>query len=432
MRSLFCAFFFSLLLFTSAFSSDIWVLNLKGVVNPPMAHYIVSNLQKAQYYKANLIIITIDTPGGLDASMREIIKAIISSSTPVITFVYPSGARAASAGLYITIAGSLAAMAPGTNIGAAHPVSLGVKMDKTMMKKITNDAWAYLKSVSKMRNHFNPWLEKAVKESESIDASGALKLRIIDIVASDIPSLINKLKENKSFVAKLGLALPIVPYNIKFIQPSFRDKLLYLISQPNVAYILAVLGFYGLLFELSNPGLIFPGVVGVVFLVLSFYAFHTLPINYAAALLILFGLFLMLLDIKIPSHGLLSIAGVVCFILGSSMLVESPAPYLKLSFKLILPIGIVTALFIGILVALGIKSQLKRTVTGLESMIGEKGKSITHIDKNGGRVFVHGEIWKAISDYPIPPDTPVKVKGADGLMLKVEACDEQSTSESAR
>jgi len=391
-----------------------------------MAHYLVSGLEKAASSGAAGVLILIDTPGGLDPSMREVVKAIMNSPVPVITFVYPSGSRAASAGLFVLEAGHIAAMAPGTNTGAAHPVSMGGKMGETMKEKVANDALAFVKSIARERGRNPGWLEEAVLASSSVTAREALKLGVIDVMASSPSQLLEEVDGRKVKVAGREVVLKLKGSIMKRVEPTMKERVLYFLSMPNVAYILAVLGFYGLLFELSNPGLIFPGIVGVIFLILSFYSFHTLPLNYAGVFLIIFGVGLMVLDIKVPSHGLLTLGGVLSFFLGSVMLVDAPVHYLKLSLKVILPVAVFTALFIGLIVAAGLRAQLKKPVSGAEGLVGEEGETKTRVNSQGGQVFVHGEIWRAVSSAPLLPGTKVRVVGVKGLILEVEPLEEES------
>ncbi len=415
----FCFFLF-LSLYGSSRASQVTVLELKGILNPPMARYLSSGLEKAASSGSSGVMILIDTPGGLDPSMREVVKAIMNSPIPVITFVYPPGSRAASAGLFVLEAGHIAAMAPGTNTGAAHPVSMTGKMSETMKEKVANDALAFIRSIARERGRNPGWLEEAVLASSSVTAREALKLGVIDVVASSPSRLLEEVDGRKVRVAGKEVTLRLKSSTLRKVEPTAKEKILYFLSMPNVAYILAVLGFYGLLFELSNPGLIFPGIVGVVFLILSFYSFHTLPLNYAGVFLIIFGVGLMVLDIKVPSHGLLTLGGVISFFLGSVMLVDTSVQFLKLSLKVILPVVVFTALFIGLIVAAGLRAQFRRPVSGAEGLVGEEGETKTRVDSRGGQVFVHGEIWRATSSKPIMPGTKVKVVGVRGLILEVE------------
>jgi len=420
MRVLFLSLSFLLFNLAGAWAAHIEVLELKGVINPPMARYIVRGIGEGVGSGAKGVVILLDTPGGLDTSMREIVKAMMNAPLPIITYVYPPGARAASAGLFVLEAGNIAAMAPGTNTGAAHPVLMGGKMGKTMAEKVANDAVAFLQSIARERGRESPWLEEAVLASSSVPAGEAFKLRVIDLVAPSLPQLLRDVDGREVKTSKGGVALHLAGSSVRWLKPSAKEKILYFFSLPNVAYILAVLGFYGLLFELSNPGLIFPGVVGVIFLILSFYSFHTLPLSYAGVFLIIFGLGLMVLDIKVPSHGLLTLGGVVSFFLGSLMLVDTTARYLRISFKVVAPVALLTVLFMAAIVAAGLRAQMKRPFSGVEGLVGEEGETRSRVDSQGGQVFVHGEIWKAVSSCPLPPGTKVKVVGVKRLLIEVE------------
>ena len=296
-----------------------------------------------------------------------------------------------------------------------------------MEEKMANDAVAFLRSIARERGRDSPWLEDAVLASSSVSAREALELGVIDLVAPSPSRLLEKLEGRRVRIRGEEEVLRLKGAQMERIEPTTKERILYLLSMPNVAYILAILGFYGLLFELSNPGLIFPGIVGVIFLILSFYSFHTLPLNYAGVFLIIFGVGLMLLDIKIPSHGLLTLGGVVSFFLGSMMLVDTSAPYLRLSASVILPVVAVTALFIGIVVAAGIRVQFKKPVSGAQGLLGEVGEARTRVDQEGGQVFVHGEIWKAVSSGPILPGTKIRVVGVKGLVLEVEPLEKETT-----
>ncbi len=404
--------------------AQVEVLELKGVINPPMASYICRGVKAGVASGIDGVVILLDTPGGLDTSMREIVKAIMGAPLPIITYVYPPGARAASAGLFVLEAGNVAAMAPGTNAGAAHPVSIGGKMGKTMQEKVANDALAFLESIARERGRVCSWFEDAVLASSSIPAKEALKVGAIDLIAPSLPQLLKDVEGRRVRTSRGPVILHLAGASVKECKPTAKERILYFLSIPNVAYILAILGFYGLLFELSNPGLIFPGIVGVIFLILSFYSFHTLPLSYAGVFLILFGLGLMILDIKVPSHGLLTAGGVVSFFLGSLMLVDTSAKYLKVSLRVVAPVAMSTVLFMVAIVAAGLRAQLRRPYSGAESLVGEEGVARSKVDFSGGQVFVHGEIWKAVSSRPILPGTKVKVVGVKGLMLEVDPQEE--------
>lgn len=400
--------------------SEVFVITVNGVINPVAAEYIGKSIKKASEMNAEALIIELDTPGGLDTSMRTIVKDIIGSSVPVVVYVSPSGARAASAGVFITMAAHIAAMSPGTNIGAAHPVALGEKMDKAVAEKAVNDAAAYIKSIAEQRGRNVKWAEDAVRKSVSATETEALKNNIIDLTAKDINALLSELDGRTVKTSYGDKALKTAGAKIIRHEMGFRHKILNLISDPNVAYILMMLGFYGLFFELTNPGAIFPGVVGGICLVLAFYSFQTLPVNYAGLLLIIIGLILFILEVKVISYGMLTIGGMVSIILGSLMLFESPLPFLKLSLSVIIPAALVTALFFVLTFRLAYKAYKRRPVTGAEGLMGLEGVAKTDITPGGGMVVVHGEFWSAYSDNVIQKDERVVVEDVKGLRVKVK------------
>lgn len=400
--------------------SEVLVITVNGVINPVASEYIGKSIKKASEMNAEALIIELDTPGGLDTSMRSIVKDIIGSSVPVVVYVSPSGARAASAGVFITMAAHVAAMSPGTNIGAAHPVAMGGKMDKVIAEKATNDAAAYIKSIAESRGRNVKWAEDAVRKSVSVTETEALKNNIIDLIAKDINTLLSEIDGKKTTTAYGDKTLKTAGAKIIRHEMSFRHKILNLISDPNVAYILMMLGFYGLFFELTNPGAIFPGVIGGICLVLAFYSFQTLPVNYAGLLLIIIGLILFILEVKVTSYGMLTIGGIVSMVLGSLMLFESPLPFLKLSLSVIIPAAIVTALFFVLTFRLAYKAYKRKPVTGAEGLIGLEGVAKTDITPGGGMVVVHGEFWSAYSDDVIHKEERVVVEDVKGLRVKVK------------
>ncbi|GAB4409808.1 MAG: nodulation protein NfeD [Thermodesulfovibrionales bacterium] len=395
------------------------VITVNGVINPVSAEYIGKSIKKAQKINAEALIIELDTPGGLDTSMRNAVKDIVGSEVPVVVFVAPSGARAASAGVFISLAAHINAMAPGTNIGAAHPVALGEKMDKTMAEKATNDAAAYIKSLAERRGRNAKWAENAVRKSISATETEALKEHVIDLVTKDINTLLADIDGRKVQTAFAERVMRTRGATIIREEMGVRQKVLNLISDPNVAYILMLLGFYGLFFELTNPGAIFPGVIGGICLILAFYAFQTLPVNYAGLLLIILAIILFILEVKIVSHGVLTIGGVIAMVIGSLMLFESPGPFVRLSLYLMLPAVIITALFFTLTIGLALKAHRRKPVTGKEELLGMEGIAKTDITKDGGMISLHGELWSAYSDDFISKDDKVVVEGVTGLKTKV-------------
>jgi membrane-bound serine protease (ClpP class) len=395
-------------------------LEVKSTINPVVSEYIEKGVKEAASAGAACVVLQLDTPGGLDTAMRDICQSILNSPVPVIVYVAPSGARAASAGVLITISAHVAAMAPGTNIGAAHPVGLGGgKMDETMLKKVENDAAAYAKSLAEQRGRNVEWAVKAVRESESVSAQKAEELNIIDLVASSLPELLEKVegKEVETVWGKKTLALKDLP--VQKFEMGWRYRLLDTLSNPNIAYILMMLGFYGLFFELSNPGVIFPGVFGAICLILAFFALQTLPVNYAGVLLILLAIILFIAEIKVVSYGVLSLGGVVALLLGSLMLIESPDPALRVSWYVILPMVATTAAFFLFAVSFALRAQLRQPTTGQEGLIGKRARVVSPI-KPEGKVFVHGEYWNAESDDEVEMGETVEIVSVSELTLRVK------------
>jgi membrane-bound serine protease (ClpP class) len=430
-KKFFCAFFFlglflsGLLLsllagFLPAQEKQVNILKINDAITPAIADFIKRGIEQSVQDRAECLIIQLDTPGGLDLSMRDIIKEMLNADIPIVVYVAPSGARAASAGVFITLAADIAAMAPGTNIGAAHPVSVGGgKMDRTMAEKVVNDAVAYIESIAEKKGRNVKWAAKAVRESVSITETEALKIKIIDLIAKDVDDLLAKIDGKTLEKAKRTIKLATKGLKTNLVEMGFRERLLATLSNPNIAYILMMIGLVGLYFELSNPGAIFPGVIGGICLILAFFAFRTLPVNYAGVLLILLGIFLFIAEIKVASYGLLSVGGIISLALGSIMLFESPLPYLRASLAVILPTVLVTAAFFLLAVGLTIKAYRAKPATGAEGLAGEMGKAATRIAPEG-KVFVHGEFWNAYSDGTIEEGEKVRVVKAENLRLKVE------------
>jgi len=394
-------------------------LTVKSTINPVISEYIEKGVKRAASEGAACVVLQMDTPGGLDTAMRDIVQSILNSPVPVIVYIAPSGARAASAGVLITISAHIAAMAPGTNIGAAHPVGLGGgKMDETMLKKVENDAAAYAKSLAEQRGRNVEWAVKAVRESESVSAQKALELEIIDLVATSLQELIEEVdgREVETVWGKRALTLKDLP--VESWEMGWRYRLLDTLSNPNIAYILMMLGFYGLFFELSNPGVIFPGVFGAICLILAFFALQTLPVNYAGVLLILLAIILFIAEIKVTSYGVLTLGGIVSLVLGSLMLIESPDPALRVSWYVILPMVLTTAGFFIFALSFALRAQMRQPTTGQEGLIGARCKVVSPI-KPEGKVFVHGEYWNAQSDEALETGETVEVVGVSELVVKV-------------
>jgi membrane-bound serine protease (ClpP class) len=413
---LFCLLFLPLLI--QSVYADIIVITVDGVVNPVMSEFITKSIDQASENKDNLLVIELDTPGGLDTSMRSIVKKIIASNIPVVVYVAPSGARAASAGVFITLAAHVSAMAPGSNIGAAHPVGVGSKMDKTMAEKAVNDAAAYIKSLAEKTNRNAEWAEKAVRDSVSITEEEALKLKVIDFISPDLKTLLDTVDGMTVKTSGGDYTIKTNGIAIQYRSMGFRDKVLDIISNPNVAYLLMLIGFYGIFFELTSPGSIFPGVIGVLSLILALYSFQTLPVNYAGLLLILLAVVLFILEVKVASFGLLTIGGIISMTIGSLMLFDSPMPFFRTSLSVIIPsIAVTVALFV-ITVSLVVKAQKRKPATGAEGLIGSTGVAKTDIHRDGS-IFLHGEIWSAWSDTEVKKGEEIVVEKMEDLKLKV-------------
>jgi len=379
-------------------SQNVVVLTLDGAINPAASDYIKSGIEYSVKENAQCMVLKLNTPGGLLESTRDIVSSILRSPVPIIVYVAPQGSRAASAGVFITLSANIDAMAPGTNIGAAHPVSLEGKMDSTMTEKVTNDAAAFIRSISEKRNRNVKWAEDAVRNSISITETEALKDSVIDLIANNVNDLLNKV-DGRTVTTESGTGiLHTKDSKIIYLDMSLQQKLLGLLSDPNIYYILFMLGTFGLLFELYNPGAIFPGVIGVICLILTFYSMNTLPINYAGLALIIFGIILFVLEIKIVSHGILTVGGVVSLVLGSFMLINTNATLggIDISWELIILVAALTLGFFAFAIGYGIKAQRLKPKTGVEGLLNAPGEAISDLTPKG-QVRVHGEIWSAES-----------------------------------
>ena len=403
----------------SAAPAPVATIEIEGVISPVTLRLVGIAIDRAQAERANALVIQLDTPGGLERSMRAIVQRMMNAEVPVVVYVAPTGARAASAGVFITMAAHVAAMAPATNIGAASPVALGGGADKTMMKKVENDAAAFIRTVALERGRNADWAEKAVREAVAITEREALKLKVIDLVADSVPDLLEKIDGRTIKLPKGTVTLATKGAPVRPIEIGFRDRFLNIITDPNVAYVLMMLGMLGLFFELSNPGVILPGVIGGISLILAFFAFQSLPINYAGLLLILFGIVLLVAEIKIVSHGILAIGGMISMALGSLMLFDSPEVGFRVSWWVIAPtVGATAGLFLFV-VAAGVRALGRPPATGAEGLI---GKTATVRERLGpeGQVMVSGEIWRAVAEgEALEPGAQVRIVAVDGLTLKV-------------
>jgi membrane-bound serine protease (ClpP class) len=419
-----------LLVFISGplYAQKVLSIKLEATINPATADFIHRALEEAQKERATCLLIHLNTPGGLLQSTRIIVSDILESPVPVVVYVSPGGAHAGSAGVFITMAAHIAAMAPGTNIGAAHPVTTQGQMDSIMSTKATNDAMAFIRSIAKKRERNANWAAQAVSNSVSLTETEALENNVINLIASNEQELLNKIDGKNVTVSSGTVTLQTQHAIVRSLEMGWGEKMLNILSDPNVAYVLFLLGLYGLLFELYSPGAIFPGIIGGICMILALYTMHTLPVNYAGLALIFFGIILFLLEIKIVSHGLLAIGGVISLLLGSMMLIRTGgiSAVAGLSWTVIITAVGTTALFFLFVVGMGLKAQRVKPVMGLEAMIGETGQSLSELNPNG-TVRMHGEIWKAISAAGlIPEGKKVIVTGFLNFTLRVEAYNESS------
>jgi membrane-bound serine protease (ClpP class) len=397
-----------------ASAAPVVLVPLEGAIGPASAHFAKRGIERAAKEGAELVILQIDTPGGLDTSMREVIKAILASPVPVAVFVAPSGARAASAGTFILYAAHIAAMAPGTNLGAASPVSIGgaapqkdgKKEEDTMTRKVTNDAVAYIRGLAQLRGRNADWAEKAVREGVSLPAQEALKLKVIDHIAADVPALLAKLGKPNA--------------EVKALEMDWRTRVLAVITNPTVAYLLILVGVYALIFEFMSPGLVMPGVVGAIALLLALYALHLLPVNYAGLALMLLGIAFMIAEVFLPSFGAIGVGGIVAFALGSLLLIEdTELPGFEIPYALIAGVTAASAGFLIVVVGMLVRSRRRAVVTGREEMLGATGEALGDFDTEGW-ARVHGEQWKVRTSRPVRRGQKLRVTAMQGLVLSVE------------
>lgn len=395
---------------------EVLIIEMEGAIGPATAMFLSRGIDVAEAEGAKLVIIRLDTPGGLGSSMRTMVKAIMNSKIPVVVYVGPKGAGAASAGVMITIAAHVAAMAPSTNIGAAHPVTAGGKdIQKTMSEKVVNDMASYGRGIAQEKGRNAEWVEKAIRESVSITADEAVKKNVVDLVASDIDELLVLLDGREITLNGEKVTLSTKDLVLKYYRPGWRDRLLKTISDPNIAYILMMIGLAGLYFEFSNPGAVLPGVIGAISLIIAFYSFQTLPVNYAGLLLIALSIIFFIAEIKITSYGVLSLGGLISLTLGSIMLFED----VSVSLRLMLPTIILVGSFFILVSALAFRAYRVKPKSGMDGLIGEVGLVKEAIDLEG-LIFVHGEFWRATAGEKIEEGEKVKVEGAEGLILRVK------------
>jgi membrane-bound serine protease (ClpP class) len=432
--------------------STVVVLDVDGAISPGAADYVVRGLKAAAAEQARLVVLKMDTPGGLDTSMRQIIKQIIASPVPVVAYVAPEGARAASAGTYILYASHIAAMAPATNLGAATPVAIGIggignqpepgkqaqkagqgnnketspvdgeqaAPGSAMEHKQVNDASAYIRSLAQMRGRNIEWAEQAVRQAVSLSANEALKLKVIEVIARDVPDLLRQIDGRRVNVLGMERTLDIKDAHIVTLEPGWRSRLLTVIADPSIAYLLMLAGIFGLFFEFSNPGFVLPGVVGAISLLLAMFAFQMLPVNYAGLGLIMLGFAFMIAEVFMPSFGLVGIGGVIAFMIGSVMLIDTDVLGYGVPWFVIVPVGIASALFIFLVAGMALKARQRPVVSGREELIGSPGEVLEDFDGKDGWALVHGENWRIRSRQPLGRGQKIRVTRIDGLIFDVE------------
>jgi membrane-bound serine protease (ClpP class) len=396
------------------------VTRLEGPVSPISAGALSSALARAERGHYEALVLEVDTPGGLETSMRDMVKDLLAAKVPVIAWVTPGGARAASAGVFVVMAADVAAMSPGTNIGAATPINMQGGMDSTLARKVTNDAAAFARTIAAQRGRNIAWAERAVREAVAVDETEAVQLRIVDFLAGSLEDLLAK-SEGRAWTRNgLAKTLHVRGLPVDRVEPGFRQRLLALVADPNVAYILMMLGFYGMLFELQNPGSVLPGVVGGICLILAFLAFSVLPVNYAGVALIVLGIVFFIAEIKVASHGVLTAGGILALVLGSIVLFDTRGTGLHVSWGVIAGATLATAAFFLVVIAAGLRAQRRRVATGRAGLIGARAVTVEKLSPEG-RVRLEGEIWNAVADRTVEVGDEVEIAGVDGLTLRVRA-----------
>jgi membrane-bound serine protease (ClpP class) len=399
-------------------AGQVKVIRVESVISSSAADYIVSAIKQAESEKVAALVIELDTPGGLDTAMRQIIKEMLAAERPIVVYVAPSGARAASAGAFITLAAHIAAMAPGTNIGAAAPVAMGGQMDKTMEKKVTNDAAAYMRTIAEKRGRPIELAEEWVRKATAKTETEALKTKLIDVISPKLEDLLKAIDGRTVTTAAGKVKIETKDATVTRGEMNIREKILKIIADPTIAYLLLLLGLAGLYFEFSTPGAVLPGVLGGISLILALYAFQQLPINYAGVLLILLAILMFIAEIKVVSHGVLTLGGLAAMILGSVMLIDSPLPDMRIPLTTIVLTALTVAAFFMFVVGAGVRALWSKTTTGQEGLVGEVGVVRSRLAPRG-HVFLRGELWNAESEVPAEPGESVRVTQIDGLTLRV-------------
>lgn len=411
-------------------TSTVMVVPMRGVINPVLAGFVERAIDEAERAGAAAIVFEMDTPGGLDSSMRQIIKRMLASRVPVVVYVAPSGARAGSAGVYITYAAHLAAMAPGTNIGSATPVAMGEggeqKLSEEMRAKVSNDAAAYIRGLAEQRGRNADWAEQAVRQGANVHDQEALRLNVVNYLAVDLTALLRQVDGQTVETTAGSVTLRTAAHATQRNEMNVIESFLHVITDPTIAYLLISLGTMGLFFELSNPGAILPGVLGGICLLLGLYALGSLPINYAGLLFMALAMLLFIADIVAPTHGILTVGGLISFVLGSMLLINAPdsAPYLQISIQAIIGVGLTMGGFFFFVVGAVARGQKRQVVTGREGLVGATGRARTALDPEG-MVLVQSELWSAVSTGgAVPAGARVQVEGVDGLLLRVKSIEQ--------